>query len=194
MVVLILMLPLNAFMALREWKAIDWKGGAWISLARIIFTAAGLFLITVLSTEGITVLVAVITIAAAVVSLLAPPFAPTKTAFLAAGAVTGISETATGVGGPPMGLVYQHSRPEVLRSTVAMCFFVGEVVSLVALVVAGATPQGWLGASAALMPALVLGVFASSWVVRRFPKLDLRLAVIVFSILSGVALLIQVFA
>lgn len=113
----------------REWKAIDLKGGAWISLARIILTvaglflaAAGLFLITVLSTEGITVLVAVVTIAAAVVSLLAPPFPPTKSAFLAAGAVTGISETATGVGGPPMGLVYQHSRPAVLRSTVATCF------------------------------------------------------------------------
>lgn len=190
-IVLLLMLPLNAFVALREWRSIDWRGGAWISVARIVFTLVGLLLVAMLSTTGLTVMVALVTIGAALVSLFAPPFAPAPAAFLAAGAVTGISETATGVGGPPMGLVYQHSRPAVLRSTVATCFFIGEVVSLVALTVTGSAPNGWLGDSLVLLPALVLGTAGSTLVVRRFPLLDLRMAVIVFSIVSGAVLLVQ---
>ena len=193
-IVLLLMLPLNAFVALREWRSIDWRGGAWISATRIVFTLVGLLMVAVLSTTGLTVLVALVTIGAALVSLFAPPFAPTPAAFLAAGAVTGISETATGVGGPPMGLVYQHSRPAVLRSTVATCFFIGEVVSLVALTVTGSAPDGWLGDSLVLLPALVLGTVGSTLVVRRFPLLDLRMAVIVFSVLSGAVLLVQAVA
>lgn len=190
-VVLLLMLPLNAFVTVRERRSVDWRGAAWISVARIAFTLVGLLLVTVLSATGLTVLVALVTIGAALVSLMAPPFTPTPASFLVAGALTGVSETATGVGGPPMGLVYQHSRPAVLRSTVAACFFVGEVVSLVALTLTGSAPRGWLGDSLLLLPAVVLGTLASTLVVRRFPHLDLRTVVIVFSVVSGVVLLIQ---
>lgn len=189
---LVLMLPLNAFVAVREWRSIDLHGLSWISLARIIFTAVGLLLVTVLSTTGLTLLVAGVTIAAALVSLFAPPFTPSRWGFLAAGAVTGISETATGVGGPPMGLVYQHARPPVIRSTVATCFLIGEVVSLAALILTGSTSDGWLGETFALLPAVVLGTAASTLVVRRFPRLQLRMPVIVFSIVSGLVLLVQV--
>lgn len=190
--VLVLMLPLNAFVALRERRHIDLRGTAWISAARILFTLVGLGLLVVLSETGLTVFIAVVTIGAALVSLFAPPFTPSPAAFLVAGAVTGISETATGVGGPPMGLVYQHSRPQVLRSTVATCFFIGEVVSLAALVVSGSTSPGWLADSLVLLPAMVLGTLASTVVVRRFPGLNLRMAVIVFSVASGAVLLAQV--
>lgn len=188
---LVLMLPLNAFVAAREWRSIDLRGLGWISASRIVFTAVGLLLVAALSTTGLTLLVAGVTIGAALVSLFAPPFNPSRWAFLAAGAVTGISETATGVGGPPMGLVYQHARPAVIRSTVASCFLIGEVVSLVGLVLSGSTSAGWLGDSAALLPAVVLGTLCSTVVVRRFPRLELRMPVIVFSIVSGVVLLVQ---
>ncbi|MCJ7859500.1 TSUP family transporter [Corynebacterium kalidii] len=188
---LVLMLPLNAFVAVREWRSIDIHGLTWISLARIVFTAVGLLLVATLSPAGLALLVAGVTIGAALVSLFAPPFSPSRLGFLVAGAVTGVSETATGVGGPPMALVYQHARPPVIRSTVASCFLVGEVVSLVALVVSGAAPEGWLGNSAVLLPAVILGTACSTLVVRRFPRLELRMAVIVFSIISGAVLLVQ---
>ncbi|MGJ0182728.1 sulfite exporter TauE/SafE family protein [Corynebacterium glyciniphilum] len=192
---LVLMIPLNAYVAAREWRSIDLRGMGWISVARVVFTAVGLLLVATLSTTGLTVLVAGVTIAAAMVSLFAPPFAPSRWGFLVAGAVTGVSETATGVGGPPMGLVYQHARPPVIRSTVASCFLIGEVVSLGALVLTGTaggeSGEDWFSHVLVLLPAAVLGTLCSTLVVRHLPRLELRMAVIVFSIVSGMVLLVQ---
>lgn len=56
---------------------------------------------------------------------------------MSAGSITGVTETATGIGGPPLALVFQHHPGPVVRTTIAACFLVGQVVSLVMLMLAG---------------------------------------------------------
>jgi hypothetical protein len=46
---------------------------------------------------------------------------------------TGVTEAATGIGGPPLALVYQHQPMAVMRFTAALCFLVGEAVLLMLL-------------------------------------------------------------
>ena len=118
---LFLMLPLNLFTLLREHQAFDWTGGSWITLGRAFGTLAGAGVLAVLSSHALNLLIGAATIAVAVVTMVAPAFSPNRSAFVTVGLLTGISETATGIGGPPLALAYQHHRPDVLRSTVAGC-------------------------------------------------------------------------
>ena len=123
------------------------------------------------------------------VSLRAPAFRPSRPAYAAAGVVTGLSETATGIGGPPLALVYQHRPAPELRATIALCFLVGEVVSLAGLALSGRLAGPGLAASVWLMPAVLVGTALSSLVHHRVGGAKLRMGVLGFAIASGVLLL-----
>ena len=110
-------------------------GTTWISLGRFVGTFGGLGVLFLVTEQQLSLLIGVSTVLAVLMTLLAPSFEPGKGAFLTAGLVTGVTETSTGVGGPPLALVYQHRPAPVLRSTVAACFLIGEVISLVILAV-----------------------------------------------------------
>ncbi|PMR67302.1 sulfite exporter TauE/SafE family protein [Halomonas heilongjiangensis] len=187
---LILMLPLNGYVGLRERDAIDWKGVGWVSLGRLPGTLAGLGILVVMSTNGLNQLIGASTILAVLAALFAPVFQPGRRACAAVGVVTGVTETATGVGGPPLALLYQHRPGPVLRSTIALCFLLGELVSLAILALAGQFQlHQWLWALA-LLPALAAGSVASRFLHHRLDARRLRLGVLSFALLSGIVLLV----
>ncbi|MFT4014409.1 MAG: sulfite exporter TauE/SafE family protein [Paracoccus sp. (in: a-proteobacteria)] len=187
---LILMLPLNAHVALRERGAIDWPGTGWITLGRFAGTFAGLALLLALSLRQMEIAVGLFTILAALVALFAPPFAPRRGTSIGVGLFTGISETATGIGGPPLALLYQHAPGPRLRATVAACFLIGEVLSLVVLALGGRVSRDHLLAAATLVPAVLLGSALSRHAHAHVPAAGLRSAVLAFSILAGAVLIV----
>lgn len=189
--ILIWMLPLNAFVAWRERHRIDLRGAGWITIARVLATPLGIGLLALIPPSGLGYLIGGSTILAALVSLLAPAFTPSPAAFLAAGALTGLSETATGVGGPPLALVYQHRPAAEMRATVALCFLVGEVISLIGLAISGRFFGSGLTTSLWLLPAVVIGVWLSSLVHRRVGGRGLRYGILIFAIVSGIAVILQ---
>ena len=188
---LILMLPLNAYVAWRERAALDRGGASWITLGRFAGTFGGLWILVALSAAYLNVLIGAVTIFAALATLLLPPFQAGRFSFVAAGLVTGITETATGIGGPPLALVYQHHAAAVLRSTIAICFLVGEVISLATLALAGRTDLGQLTTAVSLLPALVVGALLSRLVHRRVDGRALRAFVLTFALVSGAVLLLR---
>jgi uncharacterized membrane protein YfcA len=191
--VLVLMLPLNFYVMWRERGAVDRVGAGWISGGRVLGTAGGLWVLAALSASQLSLFVGASTIAAAVVTLMMPAFSPGRSAFVAAGLVTGITETATGIGGPPLALVYQHQPAPTMRSTIALCFLVGELVSLVTLTATGRIDASQFTAAAELLPALVVGAVLSRVVHRHINGRILRIFVQVFAIVSGLALLVHSF-
>jgi hypothetical protein len=188
---LVLMLPLNAAVAWRERAAIDLMGTKWITLGRVLGTFGGLWVLIVLPLNYLNILIGVSTIAASVATWLAPVFSPGKRAFVSTGVITGITETATGIGGPPLALVYQHMPVATLRASVALCFLIGEVVSLAVLAgsghleSSGITPMIWL------LPALLAGMLLSHRVHKSINGRFLRNFVMVFAITSGVFVLLN---
>lgn len=187
--VLFLMLPLNNHVAWRERVHIDWNGAGWITIGRFAGTFAGLWLLAALSARQMDLAVGWFTILAAAAALISPPFNPTKPTALGVGLVTGITETSTGIGGPPLALLYQHAPAPILRSTVAICFLVGEIISLVVLAAAGRLGVEQLLAAVYLAPAVLLGSAASRYTHSRIGGPGLRLAVLVFAIVSGLFLI-----
>ena len=188
---LFLMLPLNLFTVLRERHAFDWRGGSWITLGRAFGTLAGASVLAALSSHALNLLIGAATIAVAVATMVAPAFSPNRSAFVTVGLLTGISETATGIGGPPLALAYQHYRPEVLRSTVAGCFLLGELLSVGALSAIGRTTSQQILSAALLLPVLAIGGLASSLIRHSVNGPLLRALVLIFAVMSGAILIIR---
>ncbi|MET9992096.1 sulfite exporter TauE/SafE family protein [Streptomyces mutabilis] len=190
--VLASMIPLNLYVAWRERASLDLRGAGWITAARLAATPAGLAVLWLIPERSLGVFVGVATVLAAVVSLAAPAFTPGRAAYVGAGAVTGLTETATGVGGPPLALVYQHRPPAELRSTVAACFLVGEVASLALLFGTGEAHVTELGQAVVLLPAIAVGAWLSRLVHHRLDARRTRLFVLVFALVSGLVLMLGV--
>ena len=188
---LVLMIPLNLYVAARERSAIDWHGVKWISVGRFAGTFAGLWILLIVNLQQLSLLVGWSTLVAAVIALLAPKFTPNRTVLASVGLVTGVTETSTGVGGPPYALAYQHSPGPELRSTVAVCFLVGEVISLVVLALSGQVTGATLQTTLIMLPFLAIGSFISRYVHHRLDGPVLRYMVLGFAIISGAIVIIQ---
>jgi uncharacterized protein len=188
---LVLMLPLNIYVAWRERGALDRSGATWITAGRLVGTFGGLWILVAVPPSALSILVGAATILAAVATLVAPPFRAGPRAFASAGLVTGVTETATGIGGPPLALVYQHHAPATLRATVALCFLIGQVLSLAVLAVVGRVGEAQLWTALLLMPALAVGAFVSRHLHRRVGGRMFRGFVLAFAIVSGAVLLFR---
>lgn len=184
------MIPLNLYVAWRERSSVDLRGAGWITGARLAATPVGLLLLAVIPERDLGLYVGGATVLAALASLMAPTFAPGRRAYVGAGLVTGVTETATGVGGPPLALVYQHRPPPELRATIASCFLVGEIASLALLFATGRGHPGQLGPVLWVLPALAAGAALSRLVHRRLDARRLRLTVLVFALVSGLVLIL----
>jgi len=188
--VLALMIPLNVYVIWRERLSIDWIGAKWITLGRLVGTLGGILILAALAPRELNVLIGIVTVLAAGVTLVAPHFDPGRKTLLTGGLIAGIAETATGVGGPPMALLYQHQPAPMLRATVASCFLIGQVFSLVVLTVTGLTSLRQITAAALLLPALAVGGIASQVLHRRLDGPWLRVSVLLFAAASGLALIV----
>jgi uncharacterized protein len=185
---LVLMIPLNVYVTWRERAAVDRSGARWITVGRFAGTFAGVWVLAVLSAHYLGLLIGAATVVAAIATLLTPSFTPGPRACLAAGLVTGITETATGIGGPPLALVYQHQPAPTLRSTIAFCFLVGELISLAFLAAAGRASASQFVDAALFLPALAIGAVLSQLLHRSVGGQVLRKFVLVFAIVSGALL------
>ncbi len=105
--------------------------------------------------------------------------------------VTGITETATGIGGPPLALVYQHHAAASQRANVALCFLLGEVLSLALLAAAGRISVTQTEVAALLLPAVVVGGLSSRLAHAGLDQRRLRLFVLGSAVVSGIVLIVR---
>ena len=189
--IILLMLPLNAWVAWRERGELDRSGTGWTTAGRFLGGFAGIGVLAVLSRRGLDLLIGASTLMAVAASVLAPRFRPGHGAFAAAGFVTGVTETTTGIGGPPLALVFQHHTPPALRATLATCFLVGEVLSVALLAISGSLGGPQLALAAVLVPAVAIGVAASGPARGLFDARRLRSAVLLFAAVTAVWIVLR---
>ena len=122
-----------------------------------------------------------LTIAGAVlvsVSGISVPFSLPSIA--AAGSVSGFTATITGVGGPPMAIVYQHQKAATARPTLQAFFAFGSALSFIILFLSGHVGVRDIVITAMLLPAFaagfLIGPFVRPLFDRNFRKFLLALA------------------
>ena len=188
--VLLLMVPLNAFVVWRERHFVDRRGTAWITAGRCAGALAGLAVLSMLPGESLRVFIGIATILTVIISIWSGAWPLNRSVCVVAGLITGVTETATGIGGPPLALIYQHQPGPVLRATLAACFLIGEVVSLALLNLTGRLHLEQVMTALWLLPLLAAGLLGTQWLHGRLDGRPLRLAMLAFALFSGVVCLV----
>jgi uncharacterized membrane protein YfcA len=149
---------------------------------------AGLVLVA-LPERALSLLFAALVLIAVGVSAAGWHLRPTRRTLVGAGLAAGFMGTISGIGGPPVALVYQRSSGPTLRATLSRFFLVGGLVSLVVLGASGTIDGGSLRACLVTIPASLTGFAVSAPIARRLDKGSVRPVVLVLSSLAAAAVL-----
>ena len=175
----------------RDWRDVDWHGLAWAVPARAPGTAVGVAVVALASERLIGLAVGAMVLIAIGLSLRTFEFRVNRTSLVGAGLLSGITGTATSIGGPPIALVYQHRDPQQVRATLGVYFLLGAVFSIVGLGVTGNLHERDARLALALLPLLLLG-FATALVVRTYvPAKQVRMAMLLACAASATALVVR---
>ena len=181
-------LVLTILMALRERTHIDFGGLKWTIAGRIPGSAIGALMLMILSQSAILLMVGILVLVAVTLSVVTPRFRPTRAALVCAGLMSGFMGTTASIGGPPIALIYQHVAGSVFRSTLSLYFVIGSVISLSALRYVGLFGYREVVASAALIPAVLIGFFASNWILPKLNEIWMKRAILAIAAIAGVAI------
>ncbi len=187
-------IPLTASIAFADRHHVETRGFLLALGGRVPGVIAGALVAAALSTDVIALLVSGSVLLAVGISVTAKRFHPSDPALVAAGLASGFTGTTTGVGGPPMALVYQHSDPATMRSTISAFFAIGALMSITALWIAGEVGRRQLELAAILLPAVILGTVTARLVRHRLDPAIVRPAVLGICTVTSIALLIRTFA
>lgn len=187
----IAVIPLGLGAAWRERYAVERRDVAVALAGRVVGVALGAWAAAVTGQGFLVLMVAISVLIAVVGSLTGLRFPTTDRNLVLAGAASGFTGTAAGVGGPPMGLTYQHARPDTLRATLSAFFAVGALASLIGLAVAGEIDRHRLGLALIVLPGVPLGLLLSQPLIGRLPAERVRPLVLAVCAASAVALLLD---
>ena len=189
--ILLVTSALPVLTAVRELDDVDWSGLRFALGGRLPGVVLGSWIVVTQPPRTTAIVVAVVVLGAVVLSATSWEARPTPRSLLVAGVVSGVSGTATSIGGPPVAMLYQRASGSTLRSTMGMYFLVGNVLSVAALAVAGEIGQRELLRALALLPFLLAGFWISGPLRGRVHGGRLRVAVLVVSAAGAVVLLVR---
>jgi uncharacterized membrane protein YfcA len=189
--IVIAVIPLTVSMALAERAHVDQRGFVLAVIGRVPGVVLGAILVAAVGDRVLALLVACSVLAAVIASVAGWHVRTTGPTIVSAGLASGFTGTATGVGGPPMAIVYQHGDPATMRSTISAFFAVGAAMSVTALWVAGQIGSHQLQLTLLILPAVILGALTGRLVKGRLHPAVVRPAVLGLCSLAAVALLLS---
>lgn len=176
----------------RERSALDIRGAALVLLGRIPGALVGVIALGLMTetTVGIVVGVTVLLGVAAMTFGWSIPI--TNTSQILTGIASGSMALTTGIGGPPVGMLYRDKDAPSLRSTLAAIFTFGLLLNLTTLALSGNLTRSDLAISGVLMVPVAIGFVLSGPLTRRVPAGLLRNSVLVLSAASAITLLVTI--
>lgn len=152
-------------------------GAICAALVLAIIVDTGVFMIIFGVAVGVAVLLSVFSLT----------ITKSRSSLAAMGAVSGLMGTITGVGAPPLALLYQGSYAGEARPTLAAIFSIGCLVSALAL-----ASIGWLGITELVMLLLMLvPMTLGTWIGRRSRALvDSRYRLALLTVAGAAAIIL----
>ena len=152
-------------------------------------TIVGGLVLGVLSADGLSIVFAILVVVAVALSVsgLHPRRQPRTLAV--AGVAAGLMGTISGIGGPPIALVYQHEPAPLLRGTLPRFFLAGSLLSIVAIALAGRFGLVEAALSVVLTAGALTGLSVSRPAARHLDQRSARPVVLTLSVLAAVAVL-----
>jgi uncharacterized membrane protein YfcA len=114
-----------------------------------------------------------------------------RRSLVSVGVIAGVMGASSGVGAPPIALLYQHREGPELRPTLAFVYAASSAMILIFLTAVGKFGLRETGLALWLMPGYVLGYLIAAPLARILDRGYSRVAVLILSTVSSVALLVR---
>jgi len=184
-------LVMAAVFAGRERRHGSWVEVATIMVGRVPGAVLGVLALGAISVSGIGVLFGVLLLTAVGLSVSGWRVGPSRLTLATAGLVSGFTATVVAVGGPPVAVVYQRSSGPDVRANMSRVLFLGTIVSLGVLAVAGRYGVAELLTGLALLPAGAVGFFLARWTRNLVDVGYTRHLVLTVSAASAIAVIVR---
>jgi uncharacterized membrane protein YfcA len=179
--IVLLSIPMVVLMAIRERGSIRVRDFLRITTGRLPGTLVGAWILLALPASSLGTAFGLLILAGVIMSAVGPNFEAGNKAQFLGGVASGIMGTAAGIGSPPLALVNQNRPGAQLRSTLAISFVVGTLISLAALFRVGMVREWHILFALELLPALLLGLLASNFAIPLLDRKWLRPALLTFA-------------
>jgi uncharacterized membrane protein YfcA len=189
--ILIATLPLSAWVAAHNHSNIDRRGFVMAVAGRVPGVVLGAIVVGALSTQWLALGLAAAVLVAVALSIWSPPVPVNDATSVAAGGVSGFMGTATGVGGPPVALLYQRHDPQVVRATLSAFFSIGTAMSLIALSIGGGLSAHQWRLGILLLPGVAVGIALSRFLHPHAHGPAFRAILLSVCVLSASVLAVQ---
>lgn len=161
------------------------------SLGRFATTIPTAYLVSMIDQRLFNILFAVAILLAVVISFGGWSLSFTRTNLLLVSLVSGVSNTLSAVGGPPMALVYQSQRGEHIRATLSAIFALGSMFAITCLAWVGKFTLDDAMLGLLLLPGILLGFWISTFATRYLDQRAMRPAVLAVSGASALVILVR---
>ncbi len=152
---------LAMMMAYRERQSIDMSGVKIALGGRIVGIALASAVVIFLPADRMSILFGMLVLLAAMMSLSNIQIQPTLIGITIAGILSGFMSTLSGMGGPPMALLYQNTSGSRLRSTLSGYYVVGLILSIISLIIVGRFGTQELRLFLMMFPGIIIGFLFS---------------------------------
>lgn len=184
-------LVMMLMMASRERAHIDFRGVRIALVGLVPGTALGAMALRAAPASWIALGLGIVILLGVLMSVMGPRLEVNGPTLAGAGFLAGFMGTTTGVGGPPLALVYQHSPGAAFRATMAGFFLTAVILALASLGLAGRFGLAEMRLALVLLPGLLVGYGLSGFAVSRLPNRFVRPAVLVASSTAAAAVILR---
>lgn len=183
------MLPV--FTLAREGRHTERRAAGLMLLGRLLGTAGGVWVISVLSSQWLAIGIGVLVLLGVALSVNRVEVPMTPKSLFGAGAITGVTGTAASISGPVVGIVMQRMPGGPMRATMALFFSIGTVFSLGGLALSGHLTVRQVAIGGLMLPFLAVGYLLSEPFRRYLDRGWTRPAVLALSACSAVVVLMK---
>lgn len=185
-------LALIVMMSIGTGHHADQRGVRWLVTGLLPGTLLAAVALSLATRDALTVLAAVIVLAAVGGFLLVGNIPLRRRTLLVGGTLSAFMGTTAGVGGPAMALLYGSHPGDTVRATLSRVFVVNWVLTMTTLTLTGTIGVAQVATGLALMPGSICGVLAGRRVAQRVEPSQLRVAVLVVAATSALAAIARV--
>lgn len=153
--------------------------------------AVGALGLTAIPPERVGIAFALAILAAVAITSVGVRIPFNRHSLVSVGALAGVMGATSGAGAPPIALLYQHREGPELRPTLGFVYAASSVIILVFLALFGKFGRTEAGLALLLVPGYVLGYLMAAPLARFLDRGYSRIAVLLLSTVSAVALLIR---
>ncbi|MEC6906406.1 sulfite exporter TauE/SafE family protein [Photobacterium piscicola] len=162
-------------------------------LGRLPGTLVAAYVLMIISTDQLEIMLGITVLGAVILSLAKLRLAPTSLNLFIGGFISGVTGTATGIGGPPIALLMQNEEPESIRANLAAFFCLTGIISLIALHYSGRFTMADFNSIMLLLPAPIIASIIAYRVRNKVKKQVMQYGVLGLCSISAVVALSQGF-